>query len=344
MFLVRTGAIDGYEKLVSQLGQNPAQILRKAGFSPAQLNQPNTYVSYAKLATLLDSSAMLCNEPLFGLRLAAEQNLMVVGELALSVTRQPSIAAALAYYDEHAHLHARGVSLQQHVRGEWAEVSLNFDFTNNSGLLQLKQLSVCQLFNGMRVMVENSGQHLRYHLRQSRPQHGQWQWAMAAGQVQFDSHMDGVSFPASWLGRSPRGLETLVTDHLEQRIAFLESRYPNDLKAQVCHLISSLLPHCECSVERVGAALNLHPRVLQKRLQAQGSSFSALLRDTRQDIARQYLLHSRLSITELALNLGYAEVAVFSRNFKSWTGETPLQWRQLQRARLLADGAPVQPR
>ena len=331
MFLVRTGAIEGYEKLVSQLGQNPAQILRKAGFSPAQLHQPNTYVSYAKLATLLDSSAMLCNEPLFGLRLAAEQNLMVVGELALSVTRQPSIAAALAYYDAHAHLHARGVSLQQHARGDLAEASLSFDFTNNSGLLQLKQLSVCHLFNGLRVMVENSGQQLRYHLRQSRPVHAQWQWAIPAGQVQFDSHLDGVSFPASWLGRSPRGLETLVTEHLEQRIQFLELRYPNDLKAQVCHLISNLLPHGECTVGSVAAALNLHPRVLQKRLQSMNSSFAELLRDTRLEIARQHLLHSHLSITELALNLGYAEVAVFSRNFRSWTGESPLQWRRRQR-------------
>lgn len=332
MFLVRTGAIEGYEKLVSQLGQNPAQILRTAGFSPAQLRQPNTYVSYARLATLLDTSAALCDEPLFGLRLAAEQNLMVVGELALSVTRQPSIGAALAYYDKHAHLHARGVRLQQQVRGEQTEASLSFDFTNDSGLLHLKQLSVCQLFNALRVMIEHTGQHLRYHLRQSRPAPGHWQWEVAVGQVQFDSHLDGVSFPASWLARSPRGLEALVTGYLEQRIAFLESRYPDDLKAQISHLISNLLPHGECSVERVGAALNLSSRVLQKRLQAQGSSFSALLRDTRQDIAQQYLLHGHLSITELALNLGYAEVAVFSRNFKGWTGESPLQWRQRRRA------------
>lgn len=331
MFLVRTGAIEGYEKLVSQLGQNPAQILRKAGFSPVQLHQPNTYVAYAKLATLLDSSALLCEEPLFGLRLAVDQNLMVVGELALSVSHQPTLATALSYYDQHAHLHARGVRVQQQVRGELAEVSLNFDFTNPSGLMHLKQLSVCQLFNAIRVLVDNPGPYPKFHLRQARPLQGNWQWQMPAGQLQFDSHLDGVSFPASWLARSPRRLEALVTDHLEQRIQFLESRYPNDLKAQVCHLISNLLPHGECSVGSVAAALSLHPRVLQKRLQAAGSNFGELLRDTRLDIARQHLLHSRLSITELALNLGYAEVAVFSRNFRSWTGHSPLQWRQQQR-------------
>jgi AraC-like DNA-binding protein len=342
MFLIRTGSIDGYERLVSQLGQNPALLLRKAGFSPAQLHQPNTYVSYSKLATLLDNTALLCEEPLFGMRLANGQNLMVVGELALSVSHQATLGDALSYYDQHAHLHSRGVHVHQQTRGELAEVTLSFDFSNASGLLQLKQLSVCQLFNGMRVMTENAGQQLKFHLRQPRPAHSNWRPELSAGQLQFDSHLDGVSFPAGWLTRKPRQLDTLVTDHLEQRIQFLESRYPNDLKAQVCHLISILLPHGECTVGSVAAALNLHPRVLQKHLQGMGSSFGELLRTTRLDIARQYLLHSRLSITELALNLGYAEVAVFSRNFKSWTGETPLQWRQVQRARLQADETTVQ--
>lgn len=333
MFLVRTGAIDGYERLVSQLGQNPAMILRDAGFTPAQLHQPNTYVSYSKLATLLDNSALLCEEPLLGMRLATGQNLMAVGELALSVTHQPTLSDALSYYDQHAHLHSRGIHVRQQTRGELAEVSLSFDFSNASGLLQLKQLSVYQLFNGMRVMTENQGQQLKLHLRQPRPAHSSWRHKLSAGQLQFDSHLNGVSFPAGWLTRKPRSLDTLVTDYLEQRIQFLESRYPNDLKAQVCHLISILLPHGECTLGSVAAALNLQPRVLQKRLQGMGSSFGESLRTTRLDIAREHLLHSRLSITELALNLGYAEVAVFSRNFKSWTGATPLQWRNQQRER-----------
>ncbi|MBV1877482.1 MAG: AraC family transcriptional regulator [Pseudomonadales bacterium] len=30
------------------------------------------------------------------------------------------------------------------------------------------------------------------------------------------------------------------------------------------------------------------------------------------------------------LKLGYAEVAIFSRHFKQWTGVTPRQWRKAQ--------------
>jgi AraC-like DNA-binding protein len=148
---------------------------------------------------------------------------------------------------------------------------------------------------------------------------------------QFNSHFDGVSFPAGWLERKLPNVEAPLQAYFQQRIQFLESRYPDNLPAQVQHLISNLLAYGECSVERVSAALNLHPRVLQKRLLAEGFSYSKLLQQTRLEIAQQHLLSSRLNITELALHLGYAEVAVFSRNFKQWTGQTPSQWRNGQR-------------
>lgn len=51
-----------------------------------------------------------------------------------------------------------------------------------------------------------------------------------------------------------------------------------------------------------------------------GTSFSRLLQETRLEIAKQNLLRDKTSITDLALNLGYADVSVFSRHFKQWTG------------------------
>jgi AraC-like DNA-binding protein len=69
--------------------------------------------------------------------------------------------------------------------------------------------------------------------------------------------------------------------------------------------------------------------VLQKRLQQQGVSFRQLLQTTRREIAQQLLQHGHISVTDLALNLGYAEVSIFSRHFKQWTGHSPRQWRQL---------------
>ena len=70
--------------------------------------------------------------------------------------------------------------------------------------------------------------------------------------------------------------------------------------------------------------------VLQKRLKKQHTSYARLLQETRMEIATQHLRHASTGITDLALQLGYADVSVFSRNFKQWSGQSPRQWRQAQ--------------
>jgi AraC-like DNA-binding protein len=111
----------------------------------------------------------------------------------------------------------------------------------------------------------------------------------------------------------------------------LEGVYPDNLTARLKYLLSDALTSGDCTLARMATSLNLHPRVLQKRLKNEGTSFTRLLQETRQDIACQHLQHDNIGITDLALKLGYAEVAIFSRHFKRWTGLSPRQWRQHRR-------------
>lgn len=330
MFLIRSGALDGFERLLQQLGRNPGQILRQHGLSSAQLREPNSYLAYAKLADLLDDCALHCQEPLFGLRLAASQSLLALGEMALPGSQQASLGEALAFARQYLHLHAQGVSLQDRPSGAEHQLELGFAFSNASGLWQLTQLGVAQLFNALRLLTGGNGRQLRLHLQQARPPQSAWLDDWLPGRLLFDSHFNGVSFPAAWLRRPPNRDAELTRQYFGQRMQMLEARYPDNLRDQVCHLISALLPSGESRIERIGAALGLHPRSLQKRLKAQGSSFSQLLQETRLSIARQQLQAQRMSITDLALHLGYAEVAVFSRHFKRWTGLSPRQWQARQ--------------
>ena len=45
------------------------------------------------------------------------------------------------------------------------------------------------------------------------------------------------------------------------------------------------------------------------------------------EIAEQHLRYRSMAVTELALNLGYADVSVFSGNFRQWTGLSPRAWQ-----------------
>lgn len=148
------------------------------------------------------------------------------------------------------------------------------------------------------------------------------------GQLFARNHqINGVSFPVNWLNKVINNSSAITKAHAQQRIKALNDCYPNDLSAQVQYLCSHLMSTGECTIENVAATLNIQPRSLQRKLKTQGNNFRDLFKAVRLVRAKQYLQDTKMSITDIALNLGYAETAVFSRNFKLWTGRTALRWR-----------------
>ena len=78
----------------------------------------------------------------------------------------------------------------------------------------------------------------------------------------------------------------------------------------------------------LSASLQISPRSLQRRLAQQGQSFQTLLSQTRQQLAEAYLRDASVELAEVALLLGYSEQSAFTRAFRQWTGQAPLQWRR----------------
>ena len=328
MFLVRSGAIDGFERLVAELGANPVGLLTEVGFSQAQLRNPNTYVSYSKVAELLELAAAACGEPLFGLLLSGRQTSTVLGELSVTLSQQPTVRDALDSSNKFLYLHARGARLNQIRRGDSVQLQLLIEISSARGLFQLLQMSVGQLANFATELLDLRDPTFPILLRQAGPlSDGSRLNRRILSRVNFDAQIDGIRIPQRWLNRKPHYDEEALRRHLGDYLQTLQQRYPDNLLHQVRDIIGQILPSGECRVERVAATLDLHTRVLQKRLQKLGTTYVKLLEETRREIAEQHLRHKSTAITDLALSLGYAEVSIFSRNFKQWTGLSPRKWR-----------------
>lgn len=75
-------------------------------------------------------------------------------------------------------------------------------------------------------------------------------------------------------------------------------------------------------------ALNLTPRTLMRRLEAEGTSFQDIKDGLRRDIAIRDLTQGGKSLEAIAQDVGFASVANFHRAFKRWTGITPGAYRR----------------
>jgi AraC-like DNA-binding protein len=87
------------------------------------------------------------------------------------------------------------------------------------------------------------------------------------------------------------------------------------------------LPAGGTTMAAVARRLGTSTRTLQRRLAVEGTTFQALLSDTRESLARHYLSTSHLPVGEIAFLLGYDDPNSFYRAFHAWTGETPQRIR-----------------
>ncbi|UWQ74288.1 AraC family transcriptional regulator [Leisingera sp. M658] len=74
-------------------------------------------------------------------------------------------------------------------------------------------------------------------------------------------------------------------------------------------------------------ALNVTPRTLMRRLDAENTSFQAIKDGLRRDIAIHDLQAGSKSIEEISQDVGFSSPANFHRAFRRWTGVTPSSYR-----------------
>ena len=130
----------------------------------------------------------------------------------------------------------------------------------------------------------------------------------------------GADAALEWLGASPSLRRALSN-------AVATARTGSTLSRQLRSLVTDEL--CgTATIAEVSRRMNLSPRTLQRRLQAEGTSFRAELRAARVTAAKLRLTESDASITEIAFAVGYASAAHLSAQFRRVLGECPSSWRQ----------------
>lgn len=131
-----------------------------------------------------------------------------------------------------------------------------------------------------------------------------------------------------------RGPDQALYDLLEcqarARVAQLPRR--GDFLDELQQTIAGQLGYGDPTLPAIASRLQTSPRTLQRRPELAQTSYQAVVDATRRDLAQSYLRDPALHLAELALLLGYADQAAFTRAFKRWTGLSPARWRRLELA------------
>lgn len=88
------------------------------------------------------------------------------------------------------------------------------------------------------------------------------------------------------------------------------------------------LANGEPSLQQLAQHLYMSPRKLQRQLAAHDTSFSRVLDELRQELAKGYLANAALSLSEVCFLLGFQDVSSLNRACQRWFQSTPGQLRE----------------
>lgn len=123
-------------------------------------------------------------------------------------------------------------------------------------------------------------------------------------------------------------------DALLQRLQPLAEQMLTTLSARpqsgqtMREMTSKLIQGGSACIEDVAKALTVSPRTLQRRLEAEGTSFGEVWDESRRQVACKHLRNPKIAIKEVAYMLGFSEPSTFYRAFRRWTGATPMDYRR----------------
>ena len=128
-------------------------------------------------------------------------------------------------------------------------------------------------------------------------------------------------FPATMLARPVLSADRKLRSILENSVAQYWAVKQPSFTDRLVRILCARVTFGGESLEDIARYLSMHPRTLNRRLQAEGSSFRTLLSRARSDAAQQLLTVTKMDITTIAHVLGYADSSGFSHAFRRWAGK-----------------------
>ena len=121
-------------------------------------------------------------------------------------------------------------------------------------------------------------------------------------------------------------LLAVLEQHADEALG-RQAQARDGLRERVGRLLTQDLPRGVPTARQVASALGMSERTFARRLQAEDTSFRALVDDVRREMARSYLSDPELSLAQVAYLIGYGDQSAFSNSFRRWTGQSPRRFR-----------------
>ncbi len=330
--LTRASQLIQVTDTLDRLGELPERVLEQTKLPMWHYCDPDDLIPRHHIHALMQQAARSLGCPTFGLQVGLHSSVSSLGTFGKLVTNALTIHHAFQTYCRLLHLHTSDAHNWMIEAGDEVWFCRSPYLGPKVGRLHMEQYGLMRLIEYGRLAAGRSWRPAKVCLQTHEAPPRELREALGEPEIQTGQRFTGVAMPRAFLALPPRWSGTTPragTDHNEERLRHTApaTTFPDALRQVARTLMKEgTAPRVETMAEITGLSV----RSLQRRLAKQGVTHIQIVDQARYQAATRLLEDSESRITDIGMELGYADSAHFSRAFKRWAGVTPREYRSCQ--------------
>jgi AraC-like DNA-binding protein len=312
---------------IRSAGRDSARVLHSVGLDPALLEDPDARVSTDLASTLWREAVTVTSDRAFGIHAAETLRPGVFDVLDYAVRSSPTFGEGARLYHRYIRLLNTGACTTLEVGPERVEMTFSFEGAPLPPVW-IEFILASWVVIGRQTTAQDWAP-LEVRFAHPRPKSIVEHRHLFRCPLRFSADANAVVISRETFELPQVAADVGLCAVLERhaRELFRDLPVSGTLTDQVRHMIRDELDRGTVSMETIAARLHMSVRTLGRRLSDEGTTYQNVLAEIRRQLATRYLREPKLSVDEVALLLGFSDVAVFRRAFKRWTGLTPGEFR-----------------
>ncbi|HEX8921544.1 MAG TPA: AraC family transcriptional regulator [Pyrinomonadaceae bacterium] len=309
-------------------GASHETLAEQSGIHPAELQDQDNRIPFAKYVALMRAGKELCGDPALALHYGEAVEMDEISIVGLIGRASETIAEAFTQVNRYARLavEVESAGLDRFVltRSE-GQVWMVDTRQNANDFPELTESIFARMVCTARRMFGEPNFMKAVHVTHPAPTYRAEYERVFRLPVVFESDRNALLTDDSWLTyRNPhasRYVFGILSAHAEELLERLERS--KSTRGRVESLLMPILHTGEANMDTIAGKLGLSRQTLFRKLRMEGVTFEKVLDELRRTMALHYLRGSKVSVNETAYLVGFSDPAAFSRAFKRWTGYSP---------------------
>lgn len=314
----------------ARFGANANTICAQAGIDKALLDDTAARIDFEQAQKVWQIAVNESGEALLGLRLGIETTTSVVGMVGHLMQTGRTLIDAFSYLCQYTTVFTEMFVYNVELTADYFTICLNpipyWEEHYPETARQAADQAIAGSLNVCRLLTGKPMKPLWIELTAPKGKESADYERFLTSPLRFSQSQNKIVFDAAiarWSVLSyNQDLQQLLVRLADEALEKVQN------SPSFTHLVQKIITgqfyNQLPTLEELAAYMNVSPRTLQRKLQAEGTGFQKIAEGHRKELAQRLINTKKYTVNEVAYMIGYTDSSVFRRAYKRWTGKTPI--------------------